>query len=94
MTVDFPGTQGIKRRPAVVVSSSIYHLHRPDVIVGIVTSQVERAKAPTDYVLEDWERPTSIARLRSARFWLHCRLPRSTRSVSAQAETGKPFRNA
>jgi mRNA interferase MazF len=54
VTVDFPGAQGIKRRPAVVVSSSIYHQHRPDVIVGIVTSQVERAQTPTDHVLEDW----------------------------------------
>jgi mRNA interferase MazF len=55
VTVDFPGVQGIKRRPAVIVSSSTYHRHRPDVIVGILTSQVERATTPTDHVLFDWQ---------------------------------------
>jgi mRNA interferase MazF len=54
VTIDFPGAQGIKRRPAVVVSSSIYHQTRPDVIVGVVTSQIEHAVAPTDYRLKDW----------------------------------------
>jgi mRNA interferase MazF len=54
VTVDFPGVQGIKCRPVVVVSSSTYHQYRPDIIVGIVTSQVERAVTPTDYVLKDW----------------------------------------
>jgi len=54
VTVDFPGAQGVKRRPAVVVSSATYHLHRPDVIVGVITSQIERATTPTDHVLLDW----------------------------------------
>jgi mRNA interferase MazF len=43
VTIDFPGVKGIKRRPAIVVSTALYHRHRPDVIVGIVTSQVEQA---------------------------------------------------
>jgi mRNA interferase MazF len=47
VTVDFPGTQGIKRRPAVVISSSAYHDARPDVILGSATT-------PMDYVLQDW----------------------------------------
>jgi mRNA interferase MazF len=38
MTVDFPGATGVKRRPAVVVSSPLYHTHRPDVILGVITS--------------------------------------------------------
>ena len=54
VTIDFPGVQGIKRRPAVVASSSTYHQHRPDVIVGIVTSQIDRAVTPTDHILQDW----------------------------------------
>lgn len=54
VTIDFPGVKGIKRRPAVVVSSSTYHQHRPDVIVGIVTSQIQKATTPTDYLLNDW----------------------------------------
>ncbi len=54
VTIDFPGVVGMKRRPAVVLSSPVYHRYRPDVIVGIVTSQVQQATAPTDYVLQDW----------------------------------------
>jgi hypothetical protein len=30
VTVDFVGAIGTKRRPAVVVSSGLYHQHRPD----------------------------------------------------------------
>lgn len=54
VTIDFPGVKGIKRRPAIVVSSATYHQHRPDVIVGIVTSQIQQATTPTDYLLKDW----------------------------------------
>lgn len=54
VTVDFPGARGLKRRPAVVVSTDAYHAVRPDVIVGILTSQIARATAPTDYLLKDW----------------------------------------
>jgi mRNA interferase MazF len=54
ITVDFPGVTGIKRRPAVVVSTEEYHDHRPDVIVGLLTSQTQDATAPTDYLLQDW----------------------------------------
>jgi mRNA interferase MazF len=52
--VDFPGATGIKRRPAVVLSTPLYHLHRPDVIVGLLTTKVHMTTAPTDYVLQDW----------------------------------------
>lgn len=54
VTVDFPGVTGIKRRPAVVVSSAIYHINRPDVIVGLITTQTT-ALGVTDYVLQDWQ---------------------------------------
>jgi mRNA interferase MazF len=54
VTVDFPGATGIKRRPAVVVSSDLYHAHRPDVIVGVLTTNIAASTAPTDYVLQDW----------------------------------------
>lgn len=53
VTVDFPGVTGIKRGPAVVLSSSAYHASRPDVIVGLITSQTV-ALARTDYALLDW----------------------------------------
>jgi mRNA interferase MazF len=53
VTVDFVGATGVKRRPAVVVSSRLYHAHRPDLILAVLTTQVATATAPTDYVLQD-----------------------------------------
>lgn len=55
VTVDFVGATGIKRRPALVISTALYHQTRPDIIVGVLTSQVMSATQPTDYVLRDWE---------------------------------------
>jgi len=54
VTVDFPGVTGIKRRPAVVLSSNEYHAIRPDIIIGLITSQTKRL-GTTDYILQDWE---------------------------------------
>jgi mRNA interferase MazF len=53
VVLDFPGVTGVKRRPAVVLSSDTYHAARPDVIVALVTSQTT-AVGVTDYVLQDW----------------------------------------
>ncbi|MGA9351043.1 MAG: type II toxin-antitoxin system PemK/MazF family toxin [Anaerolineae bacterium] len=61
VTVDFPGVTGIKRRPAIVVSTDTYHRTRPDAILGLLTSQVAAATGPTDCVLQDWQ----VAGLRS-----------------------------
>jgi mRNA interferase MazF len=52
-SVDFPGVTGIKRRPAVILSSATYHTIRSDVIVGLITSQTKGLGA-TDYILQDW----------------------------------------
>ncbi len=54
VTADFPGVTGVKRRPVVVVSTLEYHTHRPDVIVGVITSQVANATTPVDHLLQDW----------------------------------------
>jgi mRNA interferase MazF len=54
VTVDFPGVTGVKRRPAVVLSSATYHATRPDVIVGLITTRTT-ALGITDYILQDWE---------------------------------------
>jgi mRNA interferase MazF len=43
VTVDFPGALGVKRRPAVVISTDTYHTTRPDVILGLLTSQTAGA---------------------------------------------------
>jgi PemK-like, MazF-like toxin of type II toxin-antitoxin system len=54
VTVDFPGVMGIKRRPAVVLSSATYHATRPaNVIVGLITTQTTDLGA-TDCTLQDW----------------------------------------
>lgn len=54
VTVEFPGIGGVKRRPAVVVSTDQYHRTRPDIILGLVTSQIAGNLLPSDHVLEDW----------------------------------------
>jgi mRNA interferase MazF len=54
VVADFPGITGTKRRPALVVSTDVYHKARPDVILGLLTGQVAAATSPTDYRLEDW----------------------------------------
>lgn len=54
VAIDFPGVTGVKRRPAVVLSSAVYHASRPDVVVGLITSQTTTALGPTDHVLQDW----------------------------------------
>ena len=43
-----------KRRPAVVLSSAAYHEARPDVIVGLVTSQTSKSSSPTNHLILDW----------------------------------------
>ncbi len=53
VVLDFPGVTGVKRRPSVVISSPAYHTSRPDLVVGLITSQTV-AVGPTDYVFQDW----------------------------------------
>jgi mRNA interferase MazF len=43
-----------KTRPAVVVSSSLYHTEKPDLILVAITSNVAAATGPLDYVLSNW----------------------------------------
>ena len=54
VSLDFPGAVATKRRPAVVISTAQYHSQRPDVIVGLLTSQVGKATASTDHILVNW----------------------------------------
>ena len=46
VVADFPGVTGVKRRPAVILSSDLYHASRPDCILGIITSQTAAAMSP------------------------------------------------
>lgn len=54
VVADFPGITGVKRRPAVVISSDAYHLHRPDILLGAITTNLAAAKTPMDFALNDW----------------------------------------
>lgn len=44
-----------KVRPAVVVSSFLYHSTEPDLILAAITSKVSMATGSLDYVLDDWQ---------------------------------------
>lgn len=51
---DFPGAQGVKRRPCVVISTDYYHAERIDVLLAVITGQMRQAVSPLDYALKDW----------------------------------------
>jgi mRNA interferase MazF len=54
ITVDFPAVTGVKRRPALILSSQTYHNIRPDIIIGLITTQT-KGLGMTDYALQDWQ---------------------------------------
>lgn len=51
---DFPGVIGIKRRPAVVISTADYHTTVGAVILGVVTTNLTIATTPTDHAIANW----------------------------------------
>lgn len=51
---DFPGVTGVKRRPAVVISTIDYHTTVRDVILGAVTTNLTIATTPTDHLIANW----------------------------------------
>lgn len=73
--IEFPGVVQTKRRPAVVLSTTAYHATRPDIIVGLITSQTAKSTSPTDYLLQDWQ--SAGLRLPSAFRTFILTLPRS-----------------
>jgi mRNA interferase MazF len=73
--IEFPGVAQTKRRPAVILSSFTYHATRPDIIVGLITSQISKSTSPTDYLLRNWQ-PAGL-RLPSAFRAFIITLPRS-----------------
>ncbi len=54
--IPFPYTDlsASKTRPAVIVSSTIYHTTRPELLLAYVSSQISQANPTIDYVLADW----------------------------------------
>ena len=51
----FPGARITKIRPALVLSTEDYHRHRPDVVLGLITTQRPEPFAPTDCEIRDWK---------------------------------------
>jgi mRNA interferase MazF len=49
----FADETGIKRRPAVIISSNIYHQQRQEAIISAITSRVDRILVG-DYLISDW----------------------------------------
>ena len=56
--VPFPFTDqsGIKKRPAVVVSSAAYNTSRPDLILMAITSQIKSAPGFAEVVVGEWQK--------------------------------------
>ena len=54
--IPFPFTDltATKTRPAVVVSSQLYHQTRSELLLAYVSSQVSKANPQIDYLLTDW----------------------------------------
>lgn len=54
--IPFPYTDLLasKTRPAVIVSSDVYHAARAELLLAYVSSQVSQANLTVDYVLADW----------------------------------------
>ena len=70
VAVDFSRVNGIKRRPAVILSSGTYHANRPDAIVGLLTSKKDSLRI-TDYILQDWQEANlKVSLLREQQFRL------------------------
>jgi mRNA interferase MazF len=67
--VPFPFTDqtGIKKRPAIVVSSDAYQRQRPDVVLMAVTSQLLRpAGVVGEVLITEWQKAGLPLRLRSS----------------------------
>ncbi len=55
VTAYLSGASDTKRRPTVVISTSAPHQARPDVLLALITSQVEKADSEFDAALYDWQ---------------------------------------
>ncbi len=51
----FSNLNTTKVRPAVVVSSFLYHTTEPDLILAAITSRVITATGPLDCIINDWQ---------------------------------------
>ena len=49
----FTDETGVKKRPAVIISSDMYHHQRQEAIISAITSRVDRVLVG-DHLLNDW----------------------------------------
>jgi mRNA interferase MazF len=61
--VPFPFTDqsGVKKRPAVVVSSTRYHANRRDLVIMAITSQLRPHPAFGEFAVAEWKKAGLIA---------------------------------
>jgi mRNA interferase MazF len=61
--VPFPFTDqgGLKRRPAVVVSSAEYHVRRRDLMIMAITSQIRPRPLFGEVTVTDWKKAGLLA---------------------------------
>jgi mRNA interferase MazF len=53
--IEFQGAVETKLRPMIVVSTEQYHRERPDLMLGVLTTNVGAATSSSDYLLRDWK---------------------------------------
>ena len=70
--VPFPFTDqsGVKKRPAVVVSSAAYNEARRDVVIMAVTSQLKSSGAFGEVIIQDWQAASLLRPSATNRFSL------------------------
>jgi len=81
----FPEANVAKTRPAVVLSTALYHEHGVDVIVGLITSKSAGPLRPTDCEIKNWKAAGLHARS-LFRLYLATLLQRDVRVVGRLAE--------
>ena len=53
--IGFTDQSGVKRRPAVIVSSNAYNARSPDVMIASITSNLLAIRHPGDHLIRDWQ---------------------------------------
>ena len=52
----FPDQTGTKKRPAVIVSKSVYNSSRPDLVLMAITSQVGKPVRSDEIEIVEWQK--------------------------------------
>ena len=82
----FPGARVTKTRPAVVLSTEEYHRYRPDVVLGLITTQPPETLSPTDCEIREWK-PAGLHAPSFFRLYLVTLLQRDVRVIGRLSES-------